>query len=118
MIWRVHARCDAAIHAFAAIGMAGDLQPETVRLINDGFHFLQREGWAIDQRRVRLPHMHGSDKILRRVDLDPVHTVQLRLAYSGAREPWRIDIFVFRESLEKPDGFVVAIVIGSALVDG
>ena len=39
----VHARIDAALHAFPAIGVAGNFQAEPVRLIDDGLHFLEGE---------------------------------------------------------------------------
>src|SRR5438045_427235 len=61
--------------------------------------------------------MNRADKILSRIDLDPVHAVQLRFAYSRAREPRRVDVLVFRESVEKAERLIVGIVVAGAWID-
>src|SRR2546426_2585258 len=62
--------------------------------------------------------MHLADVILGGVNLDPVHTVQLGFAHGGTREPWRIDVLVFRKSFEEAYRLSVVVVVAGSLVDG
>src|SRR6266480_4025624 len=96
--------------------MAGDSQAEPVCLVDDRLHFLERERRAVDERRVRSPHVHRADEILGRIDLDPVDAVQLCLAHCGAREPRRIGVLVFRESLVIAQRLQVRVEVGGALI--
>src|SRR5262245_54074528 len=60
--------------------------------------------------------MHRAGKILRRVDLDPVDTMQLRFAHGRTCEPWPIDVLVLREAFKEAYGLIVRIVIRRTLV--
>ena len=101
MVGSIDARSQAAPHALAAVRMAGDLQSEPMRFIDDRLNLLQRQRRAVDQRRIRFPHVHRTHEILRGINLDPVDAVQFRFAHSRASEPRGIDVFVFREHIEK-----------------
>ena len=89
-----------------------------MRFIDDGLDLFQRQGRAGYQRSVRLPHVHCTDEILGRVDLDPVDAMQFGLAHGGAREPWRIDVFVFRQLVEEAQRLRIRVVVGRSLVEG
>src|SRR5262249_7718039 len=63
------------------------------------------------------PHVHRSDEILRGIDLNPVHAVELGLAHRRAREPRRIDVLVLGEALVIAQRLSIGIDGGRALVD-
>ena len=50
----IDSRCEAVAQAFAAIGMAGNLQAPAMGLIHDGLVLLERQRGNIDHRAIRL----------------------------------------------------------------
>src|SRR5262245_29931765 len=87
------------MQSFAAVRVARDLEPQAMRLVDDGLHLLEGQRRAVDERRIRFEDaVLGTDEVLRRVDLDPVHTAKLRLADGRACEPGGIQVLVLDQA--------------------
>src|SRR5215813_12937263 len=88
---------DAGPHPFSAVRMTRDLQAKPVCLVDYCLHFLERERWCGNERTVRPELMYFCpDKIVGRVDLDPIDTVKVCFTHCGTRKPGAVDVFALR----------------------
>ena len=85
--------------------------------VDDRLDLLERERGAVDEGRVRLPHVGRAGEILGRVNLDVVDAVELRLAHGGAREPRAVDVLVLGESFVEADRLGIVVRAGGPLIE-
>ena len=99
----VHAGLETTELPFTAVGVTRDLEPEPMRFINDRHHFFFGKRGAVDEGAIRLEDaVLVADEVLRRVDLHPIHAVQLRLTHRRTREPRRVWVLALGEAILEP----------------
>jgi hypothetical protein len=82
--------------------MARDFQPHAVGFIDNRLNLLQCQRGDGDQRAILSEFTEArADEILGRVNLHPVHAVQLRFANGGAAQPGRVHVLAFGEPFEE-----------------